>query len=230
MTYEYPGMPKDENWRDSLSGIFTDGKEGFDRRLVDDFAALGLRIVQAVDIRKHKSLPEAAFPIIIDWLNNLDERIPGEETRHRSGIRISLIKALDYPEMKGNRDAINALLRQMDRTSPPLEDHVKIWTLGILNKIATKADYDRMLAFTRRSDLDTGQRSALVRYLGKFKRDESRAVARDYLQYEFVNQEAIRALGKIGTAEDIDAVKAFTHDENPRVRRAAETALKRLTA
>ncbi|MGX9296016.1 HEAT repeat domain-containing protein [Tsukamurella paurometabola] len=226
---EYPGMPEGDDWRDGLTR-FVQGERGFDIRIVDDLEAVGVRAYTVSRLRSLRNPPRPVVDVYADWLGHLDDRVPGPETRHRENLRTSLILVLDEPSAKGNRAAIEALFQQLARTDPPLPSAVRIWAMEALCRIATKDDYDRILALARGDDLDTGTRIALVRYLGRFRRPESRDVARDYLQYEFVNQEAIRALGKIGTAEDVPLIEQYADDPNPRVRRAVGTALKRLRA
>lgn len=224
---QYPGMPEGDDWRDGLAR-YTDGVRGFETRIVDDLEAVGIRAYTVQSVGSLKSVPREAIPIFTDWLTHLDERVPGPENLHRQILRTTLIKSVNDANAKGNRAAIEALFQQVARTDPPLRDEVRIWAMEGLARIATKDDYDRMLALARSDGLDTGTRMALVRYLGRFRRPESREVARDYLQYRFVNQEALRTLGKVGTADDIPIVESFADDENPRVRRAVETALKKL--
>lgn len=229
MSFEYDGMPQGDDWMDFITHAgMVDGKDGFERRLVDDLAAVGVRAFTVGRLKSAVRSVPPAIPVFIDWLNNLDSRVPGEETRHRSGLRTSLIMALDDPAAKGDRAAVDALFHQLDRRSPPLARPVQIWATEVLGRIATKDDYERMLALTRRADLEDGTRIALVRYLGRFRRAESRELARSYLERPIVRQEAIHTLGKVGTSDDIDAIAAYANDDNPRVRRAAETALKKL--
>ncbi|ADG80040.1 HEAT repeat domain-containing protein OS=Tsukamurella paurometabola (strain ATCC 8368 / DSM/ CCUG 35730 / CIP 100753 / JCM 10117 / KCTC 9821 / NBRC 16120/ NCIMB 702349 / NCTC 13040) OX=521096 GN=Tpau_3457 PE=4 SV=1 [Tsukamurella paurometabola] len=229
MSFEYDGMPQGDDWMEHYDRRnLVNGKDSFDIRLMQDLNEVGVRAYTVGDLNRAARSVPPAIPVFVDWLDHLDDRVPGEETPHRSALRRSLLTALDDPAAKGNRAAADAVYAQLQRTSPPLENHMQIRAMEILARIGTKNDYDRMLVLARRPDLDTGKRIALVRYLGRFRRPESREVALSYLPIEFVQQEAIRALGKIGTADDIDAITAYADDENPRVRRAVETALTKL--
>lgn len=208
---------------------FVDGRDGFDRRLMEDLHLVGVRAYTVGRLTSAVNSVPPAIPVFIDWLRHLDERVPGPESRQRVTMRNTLIIALDDPAAKGNRDAIDALFEQLDRTSPPLETPVQIWATEILAKLATKDDYTTMLALLHRPGIEDGTRVAIVRYLGKYRKPESRDAALACLTYPIVRQEAIRTLGKVGTAADADTIAGYTHDDNPRVRNSVRTALAKLT-
>ncbi|GAA0988955.1 hypothetical protein GCM10009551_044970 [Nocardiopsis tropica] len=209
------------------SGLI-DGQDGFDTRLMRDLNDVGVHAYKVGHLARSGQTFPPAIPVYIDWLNDLDARVPGEETRHRSTLRRSLIWALDDPAAKGNRAASDAVLRQLARTSPALEPFMQIQSAAILARIASKDEFDRIVDLSRRPSLEDGARVALVKYFGRYRRPESRDFARAWLTRPIVRQEAVRTLGKIGTAEDIDAIASYVDDEDPQVRRAVESALKKL--
>lgn len=228
--FRYVRMPKGDDWKkifDQYPQTYVQGKGGFDRRLVDDLDAVGVRITRLSDISGLPTVPPAV-DVAADWLTHLDERIPGDETRHREGIRYGLINLLNDPAAKGNRVAIEALTRQINRADPALPEYAQIWAVMSLARIATESDYQRMMDLFHRPDIVDGGRAAIVAYFGRFRRPESREAALASIDRPVVRAEAIRTLGKIGNPDDIAVIAPYEDDDDPHVRRAARTALKRL--
>ncbi|ADG80033.1 HEAT repeat domain-containing protein OS=Tsukamurella paurometabola (strain ATCC 8368 / DSM/ CCUG 35730 / CIP 100753 / JCM 10117 / KCTC 9821 / NBRC 16120/ NCIMB 702349 / NCTC 13040) OX=521096 GN=Tpau_3450 PE=4 SV=1 [Tsukamurella paurometabola] len=228
--FRYSRMPEGEDWKeifDRYPQSFVHGKDGFDRRLIDDLDAVGVRVTHLDHIVGLPTVPPAVG-VAADWLTHLDERIPGDETRHKQGIRHSLINLLNDPAAKGNQAAIEALSAQIERSDPPLPEYAQIWAITSLARIATKDDYQRMMDLFNRPDIHDGGRSAIVAYFGRFRRPESREAALSSMDRPIVRAEAIRTLGKIGNPDDIAVIAPYENDDDPHVRRAARTALKRL--
>lgn len=231
MVLEYLNMPRgSENggteWMNDLPARYTDGKRGFDRRIMEQLAAVGVPCytVQNLILRGPSSIP-AGIPIFIDWLANLETRIPGPETEHRSIVRSGLISSLDDVAARGNQQAIDLLDQQL-RHQPPLPQPTLDWASQALRKIATKKNFEQIAALL--AEAPSGPHFIwLIEYLGKVKTPEARDLAISYLD-GFATEFAIKALVQMKATGVRDLIEPFVDDPAPQVRRQALRALDRL--
>ena len=138
MTFEYANMPQGDDWIEKIPPRYVDGKEGFDLRIVHDLAAVGVRCYTLGDLSNGPSTIPPGIPVFIDWLENLEQRIPGPEERRsqRWIIRLGLLRNLIDPAAKGNRRAIDLIVGQL-RHDPPLSRLHQYWASKSLDVICS---------------------------------------------------------------------------------------------
>lgn len=231
MVLEYLNMPYgSENggteWMDRIPARYTDGERGFDRRIMEELAAVGVPCYTLGDLvlRGPSTIP-AGIPIFIDWLANLETRIPGPETEHRAIIRDGLISSLDDVAARGNQRAIDLLDRELRREPQPPQPTLD-WASQALRKIATKKNFKQITALL--AEAPSGPHFIwLVEYLGKVKTPEARELAISYLD-TFARQFAIKALVQMKATGVRHLVEPLVDDPAPQVRKQAVRALERL--
>ncbi|MBJ8338745.1 HEAT repeat domain-containing protein [Antrihabitans sp. YC3-6] len=220
-------MPKGENWLDNLPVRYKEGQNGFELRLARELAAVGVRCYTLESLANGPTTIPPAIPIFVDWLEHLDQKIPGPETRHREVIRVGLIRNLIDPAAKRNRGAIEALFAQLARTNPPLPHIHEYFTLRALDTIAERKDYDRMVRIFRTLTHDDSK-ICVLHYLGQFKTPEARELILPHVADPLVRYQAIQSLGRIKNPADRALIESYADDPNYQVRNAVKSALKKI--
>lgn len=221
-------LPDGDDWLERRPARYVDGERGFDLRILRELAAVGVRCYTVQDLIHYYPTVPPAIPILVDWLANLDEKLPGPETRHRATMRISLIQHLGEPAARGNAEAIAALLSQL-RRDPPLQPYDQYFAANSFYKIAGRRYYDDVIALFQGALSSVGK-DPLLRYLGQFATPEAKRIARDHLDDFMTRQSAIRALARMKATGVRDAVAAYADDPNEQVRKEVARAMKRLPA
>lgn len=177
-TTDYPGMPEGDDWMDHIPAKYRHGEGGFDRRLMEDLAAAGFRCY-TIDRLPLRTVPKA-IPVVLDWLEHVEERIPGPETRHRELIRSRLIHRLNDPAIRGNQRAVDVATVQIRRR--PSRPSPCVGLAGqVLARAATARHFDHVVGVFRELDDDNGDKFFLTEYFGKVKTTQSRDVVLPYL-------------------------------------------------
>jgi hypothetical protein len=148
-------IPDRDDWIDSPPPGIVDGRGGVELRLVRELAAVRVRSYQLSPLTKLSTIPEA-IPIFVDWLANLETKIPGPETTHRATIRTGLLRNLIDPAARGNRAAVAAVVAQLGRR-PALPNEDQWWAGQALEVIAGKQDYSTGSGLVR--GIGAGQQS-----------------------------------------------------------------------
>ncbi|BBY27121.1 hypothetical protein GCM10023114_51260 [Mycolicibacterium sediminis] len=220
----YVGMPEGDDWMRRIPARYHDGQDGFDRRIMEELAAVGAPCYTLNDLTKARTVPQG-IPIFVDWLNHLEERIPGPEDHHRQAIRSNLIRNLNDPAARGNRDAIDALINQLERR-PPLPGGATGFAGFALKRIATKRDFPRVAQLIE--DLPPEMsKGPLIEYLGKVKTPEALDIALRYLDTEWTYY-SLKALIAMKPAGIRSRVEPHLQDPNAMIRRLARRALEKL--
>lgn len=102
-----------------------------------------------------------AVPIMVDWLQHLDERVPANEDRR--AWRVALIRNLFTKHANGNRAAADIVFHQFD-IDPPLCDEELEATGFALAPVCDRSDFLRVAALIR-SEREFPTKSDLVRWL-----------------------------------------------------------------
>ncbi len=220
----YPGMPEGEDWMDNLPAWCHDGENGFDRRLMEDLAAVGVPCYTVNDLTKVSSIPQG-IPIFLDWLTHLEERIPGPETPHRETIRGNLIRNLNDAAARGNPQVIDVLIAQLKRQPRP-KIGVPDYAAHALARVATKREFPQIAALLEALPAD-GPKGPLIEYMGKVKTTEARDIALSYLDTEWAYY-AIKALIAMKAAGVRAHIEAHLNSPNSFVRRYARQAMEKL--
>ncbi len=221
----YSGMPEGDDWMGKLPAKYRDGQNGFDRRLMGDVAAAGYRCY-TIDQLPDRRAPKL-IPVVLDWLESLEDRIPGPESRHRELIRIALIWRLHDAAARGNRRAIDAVIVQIRRSEPPLPSIAAAGAGQVLARIALPRDFDRIVELFHELADDRSEKFFLTAYFGKVKTAQSRDTILPYLdRYAAI---VIPALIKMNAAGVRHLIEPYLRDSWPPTRRHARRAMERLT-
>lgn len=220
----YPDMPEGDDWVHRVPARYHDGERGFERRIMEDLAGVGVPCYTLSDLQKVRTIPQG-IPIFLDWLTHLEERIPGPETRHRGIIRGDLIRNLNDPAARGNRDVIEALLGQL-RRQPPLDRGTLDFAVRALARLTTKKDFELIAELLEDLPAEV-PKGPLIEYMGKVKTPEARDIALHYLDSEWTYF-SLKALIAMKAAGVRDRVKPYLDDANPMVRQYARQAMEKL--
>lgn len=221
----YDGMPEGDGWMDNLPARYHHGQRGFDRRIMEELAAVGVPCYTVNQLSDHVRYVPQGIPIFIDWLTHLEERIPGPETDHRRAVRIGLIRGLDDIAVRGNRQAFDALVAELRRgaTLPgPSADYAHF----ALARIATVKDFPTIAALLDELPCEA-PRGALIEYMGRVKTPEAQQIVLMWLDTEWV-WFALRALIAMKAPVVHARVALYVNDASSDVRKYAKRALARL--
>ncbi|MFF0531593.1 HEAT repeat domain-containing protein [Nocardia amikacinitolerans] len=214
-------------WMDDLPAGYVHGQRGFDRRLMEELASVGVPCYTLDDLSNGPRTIPQGIPIFIDWLANLETRIPGQETEHRSAIRSGLIRNLIDPAARGNEQAIDLLIEQV-RRRPPLPTRMQDWACLGLKTIATAKNFEQIAELL--AELPEGSSIIpLVEYLGKVKTPAAQALVVRYLS-GVARGSAIKALVQMKATGVRHLIEPLLDDPHPPIRKQAERALEKLPA
>lgn len=234
VVFTYPGMPHGDDWLDNLPAWFHNGRNGYDIRLVRDLAAVGVRSYGLSDLAKLPTIPPA-IPVFLDWLEHLDDKIPGLEEwgrfntaeHHKACIRGDLIRNLNDPAAQGNRRAIDLLVRQL-RRRPPLIDDIRYWAGSALSTIADPSDFDLVAALICEQPPGDPAIAALLRFIGRHTTPEAKDIALAHLEHPHTRNFAIEALGQMKAPGARTVIESYLDDPDPYTREQATKALAKL--
>ncbi|MEZ0349206.1 hypothetical protein [Mycobacterium sp. pR1184] len=174
-------------------------------------------------VNSRNDYPEAV-PIIVDWLEHLDERVPPDEDRR--AWRAGLLRNLITKHAKGNRAAADVLFHQFE-IEPPLTN-LELEAAGFaLAEVADRSDFPRVAELIR-SGRDFPTKSVLVEWLGRIKTEEAKDLAVSQLPYPSRRIPAMRALVRQKATGVRDAVAAYLDDEHEVFRKEAQKTLDKL--
>lgn len=221
----YPGMPEGPNWMEHLPARYKDGQRGFDRRIMEELAAVGVPCYTLDDLSNNVRTIPQGIPIFIDWLTHLEERIPGEETHHRESIRAGLIRNLNDPAARGNPAAIAALVAQL-RRQPPMRSGLVGYATVALARIATKRDFAVIAELIDELQPQGAAAGPLIEYLGKVKTDEAQDLALRFL--DTFTYFSIRALIQMKAPGVRARIEPYLTHGDAAIRKEARRAMERL--
>lgn len=224
--FSYPGMPEGEDWMMNVPARYRDGEGGFDRRLMEELATAGAPCYTLDDLTKARTIPQG-IPIFIDWLQYLEERVPGPETKHRLALRTNLIRNLNDPAARGNQAAIDVLIEQL-QNPPALSGFTSDFATRALARIATKKEFARIAMILEQLPQEA-PRGALIEYMGKVRTPEARDTILRYLDTEWTYF-ALKALIAMKAAGVRDRIEPYLQDPNSMVRKYARQAMEKLPA
>lgn len=221
----YDGMPEGDDWMDHLPARYHHGQRGFDRRIMEELAAVGAPCYTLQQLTDHVRYVPQGVPIFIDWLTRLEERIPGPETDHRRAVRIGLIRGLDDIAIRGNRQAFDVLVAELRRgaaLSGPAADYAHF----ALARIATVKDFPTMAELLEQLPPEA-PRGALIEYMGRVKTPEAQQIVLKWLDTPWT-WFALRALIPMKASGVRDRIAPYVDDANSDVRKYAKRAMARL--
>lgn len=167
--------------------------------------------------------PEAV-PIIVDWLENFDDRVPSGDARRY--MRLILLRELDTKHAKGNRAAVDVLFRQFEVQDAYSRQYLER-TGFALARLCERSDFPRVAALIR-SERDFPTKSELVRWLGRIKTDEAKELAVSQLPNPGMRSAAMSALVRQKATGVRDVVAVYLDDEHEVWRTEARKTLDKL--
>lgn len=194
------------------------------RAMKQELDAAGIPEDTVVELLNSPNDYPQAVPIMVDWLQHLDERIPpGDERR---GWRVSLIRNLITKHAKGNRAAIDVLFHQF--AIEPALCNEELEAAGFaLAKICERSDFPRIAALIR-SERDFPTKSVLVEWLGQIKTEEAKKLAVSQLPNPATRIPAMKALVRQRATGVRDAVAEYLDNEHEIFRKEARKTLDKL--
>ena len=167
-----------------------------------------------------------AVPIMLDWLEHLDERVPAGEARE--AWRWALLRNLITKHARGNQRAFDVVLQQFYVEPPLAPGERESATLALL-VIATPAQFDQMADLIAHL-AGVAMRWHVVSWLGTVKTPAATALATSLLTDPdpAVRYQAVKALHRQRASGVRTQVAALLDDAEADVREEAEKALAKL--
>jgi hypothetical protein len=168
-------------------------------------------------------------PVLIDWLNHLDERVPLTDPRDLGRFRSGIYRALTTIDAMGT-EAVPLLMDEFYRT--PQMSPGTLFAIGnALHYLAVPADFDRMAAIAADRTLGSG-RTAVMEWLIDQGREDGLHVVVDQL-----DDPSVRALGVkfIRQFKPLPpglrpVIEQYVDDPDSEVRKQAKATLNKLPA
>lgn len=165
-----------------------------------------------------------AVPIMVEWLQHLDERVPAGEPR--KAMRLGLMRNLITKHARGNQDAVDVLFRQFE--IDPALSNLELEVAGFaLAEVCGRSEFGRVAELIR-SDKVFSTKGVLVRWLGRFKTEEAKQIAVSQLADPGTRTDAMAALVRQRATGVRDAVARYLDDEHEVFRNEAAKTLAKL--
>ena len=181
--------------------------------VLKDLAARGVRVDSVAEARCDRALFRTALPVLIDWFRRTNNPDP----------KVELAGALATPWAKPSGAA--ALLEGFRG----VEDESVRWSIGnALADVAADTEFEAIVELVE--DRRYGRsRERLAVALGKMKDPRAVDVLTRLLSDADVVEQAVIALGKLRASRARPQVAALLKHDKASIRRAAKTALGRMT-
>ena len=192
------------------------------QQLLDDLHVAGVEVSDVWDLVNTRRPYPVAIPVLMDWLEHLDERMASAWEGEQ--LREGLVRALAVREA---RPAAAQLLVTQMRRYRGKGGSTTAWALG--NALAVVADdsvYDDLKALALDTDLGAA-RQMLAEALQRATNPDATATLIAMLADATVSGHAVAALAKRGDPTGIEALRPFADDPRTWVRKAARQALER---
>lgn len=190
--------------------------------LIDDLARADVPVADLWELVNGEVQYRSAIPVLVDWLEHLDERVPGAD---REKVREGLVRALTVPAARPSTAPV--LLEQFRRVADPSGLGPR-WVIGsALEVVADDSVFHQVAAIVRDSAFGKARQMVV---LGLARSKDRRAVPLliELLDDEDVAAHAAMALGKLRAHEARSALERHLASPQPLVRREAKKALAKL--
>ncbi|MBO0803286.1 MAG: hypothetical protein J2P25_09475 [Nocardiopsaceae bacterium] len=190
--------------------------------LLADLRDAGCEVASIWDLVNAKYQYKNAIPVLIDWLENLDSRVPDVG---RAKLREGLTRALTVRAARPA--AIPVLLREF-KAPPSQTDPGARWAVGnALSVVADDSVFDELAALVRERSYGTAPQMVVLS-LGRSKNPAAGSLLVSLLDDDDVLLQALSALGRLKPAGARPAVEKLLDHPRAPVRKAAKQALARL--
>jgi hypothetical protein len=192
-----------------------------------DLDAAGIAENTVWELVNSSNDPPELVPIIVDWLDHFEERIP--ETDDREAWRGGLLRNLITPHARGNRVAIEALFAQFDR-DPPASGLDQEITGFALAATCEEQDLPRVIALLADPNVSIRAKGTLTKWLGRFKSEDAIRAAVGQLGHPSTAIPAMRALVRQKATGVRADVAKYLDNEHEVFRKEAQKTLDKLPA
>jgi HEAT repeat protein len=193
-----------------------------DKEILRQLADAGVFAGDLWDLVNTRVKYPRAIPILVDWVENLDDRVPAED---RAGLLDVLSRALAVPAARPT--AANPLVARFKTVDDPSGLGLR-WTIGnALEVVQDDSVFDQIIELA--SDPSFGRARQMV-VLGLRRSRDPRAVPFliSLLKDNDVAAHAAKALGRLGDPAAQEALLAAVASPNALVRSEARQALKQI--
>ncbi|HEY2579827.1 MAG TPA: HEAT repeat domain-containing protein [Streptosporangiaceae bacterium] len=193
-------------------------------QLADDLQSAGVPVSDLWDLVNGKTAYRAAIPVLLDWLDAVDTRVPEPDRRK---VRDGLVRALTVPAARPA--AAPALIREFREADDPSGLGLR-WTIG--NALSVTADdsvFDQLTELVQDRGYGKGRQMAVLA-LGRSKDPRAASVLTGLLGDPDVTAHAVIALGKLRPPGVRAAVERLLDHPQALVRREASKTLAKLPA
>jgi HEAT repeat protein len=181
--------------------------------VLKDLAAAGARVDSIVELRRDRALYRAALPVLLDWFQRTD----------------NVDVKMEIAGMLANKWASPTAAKVLIEGFRAVGDASLRWSIGsALSDVATKADFDAIVELVEDRRYGRG-RQMLAEALGKMKDPRAVDTLVRLLNDPEVVGHAVVALGKLRAGQARPQVEALLKHEIAWIRKAAKTALARMT-
>jgi hypothetical protein len=189
--------------------------------LARDLQAAGLPVSDLWELVNAKAPYKAAIPVLVDWLRNVERRVPGPDQR---AVREGLVRALSVSAARpGAAPVLIEEFRKSDHSETGLG-----WVVGnALSVVADDSVFDEIAALAQ--DPGYGKaRQMIVLGLGRSKDPRAVPLLVGLLGDADVTAHAVMALGRLRPHGVRPAVEQLLDHPQALVRREAKKAMARL--
>jgi HEAT repeats len=192
-------------------------------QLLDDLRAVGVIVADVWDLVNTNRRYDAAIPVLMDWLEHADTRVPLE---HRTKLCEGLVRALTVPAARPH--AAPLLVKQFREARDPTGSGLRWATGNALAEVADDSMFDELAELAR--DRRYGRARQMIVWGFRRSRDP-RAVPLlvELLDDDEVAAHAASALGPLKAASARPALERLVNHPKPLVRRNAKKALAKIS-
>jgi HEAT repeat protein len=191
-------------------------------QLLEELALAGVHLRDLWELVNDRAQYSAAIPVLIDWLEHLDDRVPAAD---QDKVREGLVRALTVPAARPS--AAPVLLAEFRRVSDPTGLGPR-WVIGnALEVVADDSIFDDVALIVRDPSFGKARQMVVV---GLARSKDGRAVPLliELLDDEDVAAHAAMALGKRRASEARSALERQLESPQALVRQEAKKALAKL--
>jgi HEAT repeat protein len=190
--------------------------------LARELRAAGVPVGDIWELVNGKVQYRQAIPVLIDWLEHVDERVPGPE---RPKVAEALVRALTVPAARPV--AAPVLIDAFRRVSDPSGMGLR-WVIGnALSVVADDSVFDDVAALARGYGYGKA-RQMVVLGLGRSSDPRAVPILIDLLDDDDVAAHAVMALGKLKATAARERIRPLLDHPQALVRREAKKALTKI--
>lgn len=192
--------------------------------LLSELRAAGIDVATVWDLVNSTDTPAEAEPVLVEWLADLEERVPRQDW---ASVREGLVRALTAAK---NKRVVVPLMVELIWRVKDAEEPLVPWAIGnAIGELASRQDLDALRRICANPELGMS-RQMVVRALGRLKDVQSVPLLVELLRDPEIGAHAAHALGKVGGASVIPHLERLSSDlsRTAFVRQEAQHAKRRI--